>query len=255
LLASRHEIFIGALAGILVQLTLALPVRADPPVTIFAAASTAPAIEEIAVLYEAAGNGPVRAVYASSGVLARQIDNGAPADLFLSANPGWMDWLAKRGTIQDEPIVLLGNRLVLVQPVGDSMLPLDDTLASRLAGRRLTMGDPDHVPAGIYARQALESMGIWESVSPMAIRMIDARATLLQVQRGEVAAGIVYASDANGDDRLQISAIFPDDAHDPILYQAGIIKDGNLEAARRLLEFLRTPESKRIFRRRGFRLE
>jgi len=255
LVAARHGVFIGALAGILFLLTLALPARADPPVTIFAAASTAPAIEEIAVLYEATGNGPVRAVYASSGVLALQIDNGAPADLFLSANPGWMDWLAKRGTIQDEPIVLLGNRLVLVQPVGDSMLPLDDTLASRLAGRRLAMGDPDHVPAGIYARQAMESMGIWDRLGPMAIRMIDARATLLLVQRGEVAAGIVYASDANGDSRLQVAATFPDGAHDPILYQAGIIKDGDREAARRLLEFLRTPESKRIFRRRGFRLE
>jgi molybdate transport system substrate-binding protein len=247
--------FISGVAAVLAALSGPVRAAPDSDVTIFAAASTSNAVTEIAAAWEAAGNGHVRAVFASSGVLARQIDNGAPADLFLSANEKWMDWLVGRGLLAGEPIALLGNRLILVQPAGDPMLALDDTLASRLADRRLAMGDPDHVPAGIYARQAMESMGIWDRLGPMAIRMIDARATLLLVQRGEVAAGIVYASDANGDDRLQISAIFPDDAHDPIRYQAGIVKDGNLEAARRLLEFLRTPESKGIFRRRGFRLE
>jgi molybdate transport system substrate-binding protein len=224
-------------------------------VTIFAAASTSNAITEIAAAWESAGNGHVRAVFASSGVLARQVDNGAPADLFLSANVKWMDWLAGRGLLDGEPIALLGNRLILVQPAGYPMLALDDTLASRLTGQRLAIGDPDHVPAGIYARQALESMGMWGQLDPMAIRMKDARATLLLVQRGEVAAGIVYASDANGDSRLQITASFPDGVHDPILYLAGIVKDGNRKAARRLFEFLRTPESKAIFRRHGFQLE
>ncbi len=251
----RHGNLVGALAGILFLLTLALPAIADPPVTIFAAASTAPAIEEIAVLYEAAGNGPVRAVFASSGVLARQIDNGAPADLFLSANPGWMDWLAEREAIQGDPVALFGNGLVLVQPADAAILALDETLPARLTGQRFAMGDPDHVPAGIYARQALENMGLWDRLGAMTIRMKDARATLLLVQRGEAAAGIVYASDANGDSRLQISATIPDGAHDPIVYHAGIVKDGDRKAAHRLLEFLRTPESTDIFRRRGFRLE
>ena len=252
---TRHGIPVGAFAGILFLLMLAMPVRADTSVTVFAAASTAPAIEKIARLYETAGYGSVRAVYASSGVMARQIDNGAPADLFLSANSGWMDWLAGRGLIEGEPVALLGNRLVLVQPADEPVLAFDDTLPARLVGQRLAIGDPDHVPAGIYARQAMESMGLWDQLGPMAIRMKDARATLLLVQRGEVAAGIVYASDANGDSRLQITARIPDNTHDPILYHAGVVKDGDGMAARRLLEFLRTPDSKDIFRQHGFRLE
>lgn len=233
----------------------AMPVRADPSVTVFAAASTAPAIDDIARLYETAGYGSFRAVYASSGVLAHQIDNGAPADLFLSANAGWMDWLAQRGLIKGEPVALLGNSLVLVQPAGEPVLALDGALPASLVGQRMAIGNPDHVPAGIYARQALESMGLWDRLGPMAIRMNDARATLLLVQRGEVAAGIVYASDANGDGRLQITASFPESSHDPIIYLMGIVKDGDSKAAHRLIEYLRTPESKDVFRRHGFRIE
>ena len=135
------------------------------------------------------------------------------------------------------------------------MLSLDDTLADRLVDQRLAMGDPDHVPAGIYARQALERLGLWDRLGPMAIRLNDARATLLLVQRGEVAAGIVYASDAKDDNRLQVAARFPENAHDPIVYLAGIVKDGNGKAAHRLIEFLRTPDSKGVFRRHGFQLE
>ncbi len=238
-------------------LSLACVARADeaPTLTIFAAASTAPAIEEVAALYEARGHGVVRCVFASSGVLARQIDNGAPADIYLSANNTWMDWLAGRGAIEGEPATLLGNRLVLVQPAGAPALALDTSLPAALVGERLAMGDPDHVPAGIYARQALEHMGLWESLSPLTARMKDVRAALLMVQRGEAAAGIVYESDAQGDERLQITAAFPDDNHEPIIYSAAILKDGSREAARRLLDFLRSPESSEVFRRRGFRLE
>lgn len=233
------------------------PAHAAPEsdVTIFAAASTSNAITEIAAAWKAAGNSPVRTVFASSGVLARQIDNGAPADLFLSANPDWMNWLAGRGNIQGEPISLLGNRLVLIQPAGTPILALDETLPGQLAGKRLAIGDPDHVPAGIYARQALESMKLWDQLGSMAIRMRDARATLLLVQRGEAAAGIVYASDAQGDSRLQVAAVFREDTHDPIIYSVAVVKEGNPDAARRFLDFLKTAESAEVFRRRGFRLE
>lgn len=244
-----------ALLAFILFLLLVTPAQAERPVTLFAAASTAPAIEEVARLYEAAGYGEVRAVFASSGVLARQIDNGAPADLYLSANASWMDWLAERGAVEGEPVVLLGNRLALVQPAGTLALLLDETLPAALAGRRLAIGDPDHVPAGIYARQALESMGLWDALSPLAVRMKDVRAALLLVQRGEAAAGIVYASDAQGDSRLRIAGIFPEDSHDPIRYGAAILKDGDREAAQRLLDFLRGQKSGEIFRRHGFRLE
>jgi len=224
-------------------------------VTIFAAASTSNAITEIAEAWEAAGQGHVRTVFASSGVLARQIDNGAPADLFLSANPGWMNWLAGRGNIEGEPVALLGNRLVLIQPAGATVLALDETLPEQLAGKRLAIGDPDHVPAGIYARQSLESMKLWGKLRSMAIRMKDARATLLLVQRGEAAAAIVYASDAQGDSRLQVAAVFPEDAHEPIIYSVAVVKEGNTDAAGRFLDFLKTGESAEVFRRHGFRLE
>lgn len=245
----------SGVAAVLAALSGPACAASESDVTIFAAASTSNAITEIAAAWKAAGNGPVRAVFASSGVLARQIDNGAPADLFLSANAGWMDWLAGRGNIEGEPVALLGNRLVLIQPAGAPVLALDETLPEQLAGKRLAIGDPDHVPAGIYARQALENIGLWDRLGSMAIRMKDARATLLLVQRGEAAAGIVYASDARDDSRLKVAAVFPEDTHEPIIYSVAVVKEGNPDAARRFLDFLKTGESAEVFRRRGFRLE
>jgi molybdate transport system substrate-binding protein len=249
------SVTIALLAVLTVFLVPAARAASESDVTIFAAASTSNAITEIAAAWEAAGNGHVRMVFASSGVLARQIDSGAPADLFLSANPGWMDWLAGRGNIEGEPVAMLGNRLVLIQSAGAPILALDETLLGQLAGKRLAIGDPDHVPAGIYARQALESMKLWGKLGSMAIRMKDARATLLLVKRGEAAAGIVYASDAQGDSRLQVAAVFPEDTHEPIIYSVAVVKEGNSDAARRFLNFLKTGESAEVFRRHGFRLE
>jgi molybdate transport system substrate-binding protein len=247
--------FISGIAALLALLSGAVHADDSPPLTVFAAASTAGALQEIAALYEAQGHGAVRCVFASSGVLARQIDNGAPADLYLSASSAWMDWLTGRGGIQGEPVILFGNRLVLIQPADAMPLALDETLPAALAGQRLAMGDPDHVPAGIYARQALTRLELWDPLSPLAVRMKDVRAALLLVQRGEAAAGIVYASDALGDERLQVAATFPGDSHDPILYSAAILKNGNRDAAHRILEFLRGPAGSEVFRRHGFRLE
>lgn len=253
--AMRFLRFTCGVAALLAVLFGNAHADSSQPLTVFAAASTAGTLEEVASLYEAAGHARFRAVYASSGVLARQIANGAPADLYLSANATWMDWLAARGAVDGDPIPLLGNRLVLIQAVGTSPLSLDDTLPAALANGRLAMGDPDHVPAGIYARQALESMGLWPALSPLAVRMKDVRAALLLVQRGEAAAGIVYESDALGDERLQVAATFPDGSHDPIRYSVAVMKEGNRDAARRLLDFLRRPESAEVFRRHGFGLE
>lgn len=241
--------FIGA------SMALAGPARADHVLTIFAAASTAPAIGEIAEQYHAYTGGRFQAVFASSGVLARQIDNGAPADLYLSANGQWMDWLAKRGALDGASVALLTNRLVLVQPAGAPRLRLDKSLAAALAGERLAIGDPDHVPAGIYASQALRSMGLWEELAPLAVRMKDVQAVLLLVQREEAAAGIVYASDALGDPRLRVVAEFPADSHEPIRYMAAVLRDGEREDARKLLDFLRGPMAGEIFRRHGFATE
>ncbi len=247
---------IRALAGILALLTLATPARADRPVTIFAAASTTPAMEEIARLYEEAGNGRVRLVFASSGLLARQIDNGAPADLFLSANLRWMDWLAERGRLAGEPVALLGNELVLIQPA-DALekLMLDKELAKRLGGAKLATADPDHVPAGIYARQAMESLGLWDGLQSTIVRMSNVRATLLLVERGEAKAGIVYASDLVANSRVRQADAFPSNSHAPIVYPVAIMAEGYQDHGRRFLDFLKSAKAAQVFRRHGFRLQ
>ncbi len=241
---------------ILALLTLAMPARADRPVTIFAAASTTPAMEEIARLYEEAGNGRVRLVFASSGLLARQIDNGAPADLFLSANLRWMDWLAERGRLAGEPVALLGNELVLIQPA-DALekLTLDNELSKRLGGAKLAMADPDHVPAGIYARQAMESLGLWDGLQSTIVRMSNVRATLLLVERGEAKAGIVYASDLIANPRVRQADAFPSNSHAPIVYPVAIMAEGYQDHGRRFLDFLTSSKAAQVFRRHGFRLQ
>lgn len=246
----------NAATCLLALFVMATPARADRPVTIFAAASTTPAMEEIARLYEEAGNGRVRLVFASSGVLARQIDNGAPADLFLSANLRWMDWLAERNRLAGAPVALLGNALVLIQPAdATEKLTLDQTLARRLGGAKLAMADPDHVPAGIYARQALESLGLWDGLRPNMVRMSDVRATLLLVERGEAAAGIVYASDVAANPRVRRAALFPAESHAPIVYPAAILAEGYQDHGRRFLGFLMSADTAQVFRRHGFRLQ
>lgn len=252
----RIGAFLNLAVSLLFVMALSAPARADDrTVTVFAAASTAPAMRVIAELYESEGRGRIRAVFASSGILARQIDNGAPADLFLSANPEWMAWLAKRSAIEGHPVTLLGNRLVLVQPADAATpLSLDDGLPEALANGKLAIGDPAHVPAGIYAKQALESLGLWDRLAPSTVRMKDVRAALFLVARGEVAAGIVYESDLVGADGVRLAAAFPDDSHEPIAYPAGIVANGDVAGARRLLDFMKGSAAAEIFRRHGFRL-
>lgn len=229
--------------------------RAAPEsdITIFAAASTSNAITEIVEAWKAAGNGDVHAVFASSGVLARQIDNGAPADLFLSANVKWMDWLAGRGLLADAPVPLFGNTLVLIQPADAAKrLGLNDSLADALDGERLAIGDPDHVPAGIYARAALERMGLWAELEPRMVRMQNVRAALLLVERGEAAAGIVYASDAWINEAVRVADSVAPKIGPPIVYPAAVLRDGKTDVARRFLDYLGTPEARAVFRRHGF---
>ena len=246
----------GAIAALAVLAASPAPgARAAPDseLTIFAAASTSSAIIEITEAWEAAGNGHVRAVFASSGVLARQIDNGAPADLFLSANVKWMDWLAGRGLLAGEPVTLFGNSLVLIQPMdAAAQLELNDSLAGALDGERLAIGDPDHVPAGIYARTALERMGLWRDLEPRMVRMQNVRAALLLVERGEAMAGIVYASDAAISNSVRVADTVAPKIGPPIVYPAAVLRDGRTDAARRFLDHLGTPEARAVFRRHGF---
>ena len=232
------------------------PARADQPVTIFAAASTMEAVTAVARAYEASGRGTVRPVFAASSTLALQIARGAPADLFLSANTAWMDDLERRGAIEPRTrIDLLGNVLVLIAP-RDSPLDLEIApgfaLAAALSERRLAMGDPAHVPAGIYAKAALERLGVWSRVAGRVAFLGNVRAALTLVDRGEAAAGIVYASDARVAPRVRVVGAFPADSHPPIVFPLAVVAGRRGPAVMALYAYLRGPEARALFRTRGF---
>lgn len=237
-------------------LSLAAPIRAEEPVTVFAAASTITALEEAAERYAADGHPAPRLVFASSGILARQIDNGAPADLFLSANRRWMEWLARRGMIEGRSVDLLKNRLVLIQPYdAPGSLKLDSSLTQRLTGHRLALGDPDHVPAGIYAKAALESMGLWMDIEDRVVRLPNVRAALLLVERGEAMAGIVYATDAAISAHVRIADTVPAGSHPPIVYPAAVVSGNGRGRGQAFLDFLQTRRALAVFERHGFAVD
>ncbi len=227
-------------------------------VTVFCAGSTTNAVSEIADMFMAQKKGKVILSFASSSTLAKQIDNGAPADVYISANKKWMDYLEKNhllspGTRFD----LLSNRIVLITP-HTSNVKLDIVpgfpLAGRLGKERLSMGNPDHVPAGIYGRQALQSLGIWKQVAPAVARSKDVRAALALVERGEAPFGIVYATDAAITDKVSIAGVFPENTHPPIVYPAAILKGRETAVAGRFLNFLKSDDARTVFETYGFKV-
>ncbi len=247
-------------------LVLALISVAAPPaaarnaVTVFAAASTGDAIGEVAALYEKRTGTKVTGSFAASSGLARQIQHGAPADVFISANETWMDALAADGLIVAETRAdLLGNDLVLVAPAADDRRTVDIgpglPLVEMLGEGRLAVGDPDHVPAGQYARKALESLGLWQAAAPRLARTNDARGALALVARGEAPYGIVYASDAAASAAVEVVGTFPEGSHPPIAYPAAVVAGRDTAAARGFLDFLKTPDAKSVFSRHGFRVK
>ena len=229
-----------------------------PALTVFAAASLTDAMKHIAQLWQAQGHAAPRLSFASSSVLAQQVGQGAPADVFISADLKWMDWLAGRHLIQpDTRANLLGNSLVLVEPRA-GLKPVtigpDLDLAGILgAGGRLAIGDPASVPAGIYAKQALTRLQLWDAVSQHLAPAENVRAALLLVERGEVPAGIVYGSDVASAPGLAVAGTFPDSSHDLILYPDAVPTTAtDQDEARRFLAFLRTPAAVQAFRAAGF---
>ncbi len=220
-------------------------------VVIFAAASLTEALEEILPKERFPG---VSLSFASSSSLARQIEAGAPADLYFSASDSWMDYLEAKDLIEPKTrIDLLRNRLVLIAPRREAFavsLHPDFDFASAFSGR-LALADPDHVPAGIYARQALTALGWWH---PLADRLAPAphvRAALLYVERGEAEAGIVYATDVKGV-HIDLMATLPDSLHQPIAYPVAVVKGRASAAVRRVLSHLTATGSTAIFRNYGF---
>ena len=220
---------------------------------VFAAASTKDVITEIITLYAESHSGHVVPSFGSSGDLAKQIENGAPASIFISADVKWMDYVAKAKLIDaNSRRNLLGNELVLIAPV-DSTSPTSlDNLAGALNGGKLAMGDPDSVPAGRYGKAALDSMKQWAALEASVVRTKDVRATLAFVERGEAAAGIVYATDALVSKKVRIAATFPEASHPPIVYPIALIAAHDDAAARDFFAFLTGPEAREIFLSAGF---
>lgn len=226
-------------------------------VTVFAAASLTDALEEIGQLYRTRGMGEVRQSFAASSTLARQIEGGAPAALFFSADEPWMDYLAERGLIVPETRVTpIGNRLVLIAPAERAPEPAEVgpglPLAALLGDGRLATGDPEHVPVGRYAQQALAALGLWETAAPRLARADSVRAALALVERGEVPLGIVYATDAAAAPRVRVIGTFPEDSHAPIRYPLAVVAAQDGPEARAFHAFLTGPEAREVFQRYGF---
>ena len=229
----------------------------EKSITVFAAASMKNALDEVDTLFTNRSGIKVVASYAASSALMKQIEQGASPDVYLSADTEWMDYGAKRNLIKNDTREnLLGNRLVLTAPKNSkidevSIAPGFD-LASLVGNGRIATGDVRAVPAGLYAKAALEKLGVWSSVELKLTMSENVRAALVLVSRGGAPLGIVYETDAKIDPGVKIVGVFPEDSHPPIIYPVAMTKDAKLEAAK-YLAFLTTPEVKAVFERYGFR--
>lgn len=226
---------------------------ADDRVNIFAAASLADAMDEVAAAFEAQTGIVVRANYAGSSTLARQISHGARADVFLSASTAWADALAEEGRVGRRRN-LLGNRLVVIVPAGGPDFDLPALGSSTL--RRLAIADPAGVPAGVYAREALRNAGLWPAVEGKLILGAHVRQVLAHVEQGGADAGIVYATDAAMSDAVRVVAELPGELHVPIRYALVLLEAAADDpAARALFDYLASPDAAAVFLRYGFTLE
>ena len=228
--------------------------------TVFAAASLTDAMNDVSAHWVTAGHKPLRLSFGSSSTLARQIEQGAPANVFASADEKWMNYLTEKGLIAPGSRKdLLSNDLVLVvpatNPVRVTIGPNFDLAGLLGPNGRLAVGDPAHVPVGIYAQQALTKLGLWDKIAPKLARTDDVRAGLLLVERGEAPAGIVYGTDAAVSKAVVVAGIFPASSHDPITYPFAVVKSGDTPDAHALLTFLAGPQAREVFVKRGFKVE
>jgi molybdate transport system substrate-binding protein len=247
----------AALAFVLAASFAATPARAQSDVVVFAAASMKNALDEIAKGWTAKTKVEVKSSYAASSALAKQIEAGAPADLFISADLDWMDYVEKKNLVKPGTRGnLLGNSIVLIANKdwnkGDVKIGKGFDLAKLLGDARLSMADTATVPAGKYGKAALESLGAWNGVSGKLAQAENVRAALALVGRGEAPLGIVYKTDAAADKNVKIIGVFPDDSHKPIIYPAALLKDSKNAKAATFLGYLSGPEAKAIFEKHGF---
>lgn len=237
---------------------LAAPVRAaEKPVQVFAAASLRQVLTSVADDWTAKTGHQVVLTFAASSALAKQVEQGAPADLFISADLKWMDYLDKAGLIQTESrVTLLGNRLVLVggPEAKEVTISKDLDLAALLGEGRLAVGLTASVPAGVYAKQALEKLGLFGAVKDRLAEAENVRAALALVARGEAPYGVVYETDAKAEKGVKQLGIFPEDSHDPILYPAALTKTAAGANAAAFLSALGSDEAGKVFEAAGFKV-
>ena len=253
--ASRHR-WPALLTACFIAFAIPIQALADR-LLIFAAASLKPALDEFIAQPDVMAIGDIRASYAASSQLARQIEHVAPANIFISADQEWMDHLAaKHLIVENSRADLLGNALVLIAPRESSLavkIAPGMDLAAALGGNgRLAVAEPNSVPAGKYARSALEYLGAWNDVRTRLVAAENVRAALNFVARGEATMGIVYRSDTVGEPRVRVLDTFPESSHAPIRYPFAIIAGGDSDDSRRLLELMQSDSAARLFRRHGF---
>jgi molybdate transport system substrate-binding protein len=233
----------------------------ESEVVVFAAASTTNALTEIGQAYATDKLGHIKTSFASSSTLAKQIGNGAPADLYLSANQKWMDYLEEKNLlVKGSRVDLLSNRIVLIAPVDSSIKTIKIVAGFSLTDYlgtedRFAMGDPEHVPAGMYGQQALENLGVWNEVKQRVAPMKDVRAALVLVERAEAPLGLVYATDAAISKKVRVVGTFPPQSHPPIVYPVAVVAGGKRDAAAKFLNFLKTPAARAVFVKYGFKVK
>lgn len=239
-----------------IGLTMSAPAAMAQDVLVMAAASTKNAVEALAAQFKAKTGVTVVSSFAASSAIAKQIENGAPADLFISADLDWMNYLAERKLINDASrINLLGNELVVIGPKGSTLKPeltKGGNLAALAGDGRIATGDPSNVPVGKYAKAALEALGQWEAVDPKLARADSVRAALALVSRGEAPLGIVYRTDAAMDPGVSVVGVFPHDSHPAIVYPAALIAASRNSHAAAFLDHIRSPEGMAVWKEFGF---
>jgi molybdate transport system substrate-binding protein len=245
--------------GLMILLCIAWSTEASAQqkkLLIFAAASLKDALDEVNAAFQRDKGQETATSFAASSTLAKQIEAAAPADIFISADLDWMDYLAKKNLIQpDTRANLLGNRLVLIAPA-DSAVKLrigpNFPLAQALGNGRLAMADSGGVPAGKYGKAALEALAVWSSVADKLAPAENVRATLLLVSRGEASLGIVYQSDAIADKGVKILGIFPDNTHPPIIYPIAAVRGSSNPSNAAYIAFLKSNGARPLFEKWGF---
>lgn len=249
---------LSAAAGLALTLSLAAKAQADD-VVVFAAASLTNALNEIGQNFTAKTGHKIVPSYAASSALAKQVEQGAIAQVFASADTQWVDYLQDKKLINpDTRFHLLGNRLVLIAPSDSKLDKLEVTAKTdiaKLAGNgRIATGNPDSVPVGIYFKQAMERANQWKDVEPKVARADSVRAALALVERGEAPLGVVYETDAAISKKVKIVGAFPGTMHDPIIYPFALIAGQEKPAAKAFLDYLKTNEAKGVFVRYGFKI-